>query len=116
MLNAGGSCKLGTSVINEGETNRYNSDLLGMTAYVAWVLASASYQNPWHLIHWLIDTVSKNGTFILNIPGRPNVAIDSREIAVLDRITDWIEVNGEAIYGTRPLKALGEGPESLLSS
>jgi alpha-L-fucosidase len=29
------------------------------------------YQNPREVIHWLIDTVSKNGTFILNVPGRP---------------------------------------------
>jgi alpha-L-fucosidase len=71
------------------------------------------YQNPGDIIHWLIDTVSKNGTFILNIPGRPDGTIDSKEIAVLDRITEWIEVNGEAIYETRPWKVFGEGPAAM---
>jgi alpha-L-fucosidase len=58
----------------------------------------------------MVDTVSKNGTFVLNIPGRPDGTLDSKEIAILDRITDWMEVNGEAIYSTRPWKVYGEGP------
>jgi alpha-L-fucosidase len=74
------------------------------------------YQNPRDIIHRLIDTVSKNGTFILNVPGRPDGTIDSKEIAVLDKITEWIEVNGEAIYETRPWKVFGEGPETSASS
>jgi alpha-L-fucosidase len=69
------------------------------------------YQDPGDVIHWLINTVSKNGTFILSIPGRPDGTIDDKEIAVLDRITDWMQMNGEAIYDTRPWKLFGEGPE-----
>jgi alpha-L-fucosidase len=71
------------------------------------------YLNPRDVIHWLIDTVSKNGTFILNVPGRPDGTIDSKEIAVLDGVTSWMEVNGEAIYGTRPWKISGEGPNMV---
>jgi alpha-L-fucosidase len=71
------------------------------------------YQNPKEVIHWLIDTVSKNGTFILNVPGRPDGTIDSKEIAVLDGLTSWMEVNGEAIYETRPWKISGEGPNMI---
>jgi alpha-L-fucosidase len=73
------------------------------------------YLPPRDVIHWLIDTVSKNGTFILNIPGRPDGTIDSKEIAVLDRITDWMQTNGEAIYETRPWKVFGEGPDTVTS-
>jgi len=71
------------------------------------------YLNPRDVIHWLIDTVSKNGTFILNVPGRPDGTIDSKEVAVLDGVTSWMEVNGEAIYGTRPWKVSGEGPNMV---
>jgi alpha-L-fucosidase len=73
------------------------------------------YLQPRDVIHWLIDTVSKNGTFILNIPGRPDGTIDAKEIAVVDRITDWMSVNGEAIYETRPWKVYGEGPNAINS-
>jgi alpha-L-fucosidase len=73
------------------------------------------YLPPREVIHWLIDTVSKNGTFILNIPGKPDGTIDSKEIAVLDGVTSWMQVNGEAIYETRPWKIYGEGPNSVKS-
>jgi len=71
------------------------------------------YLPPRDVIHWMIDTVSKNGTFILNVPGRPDGTIDSKEIAVLDGVTSWMQVNGEAIYETRPWKIYGEGPNSV---
>ena len=59
------------------------------------------YLPPRDAIHWLVDTVSKNGTFILNLPGMPDGTIDSKEIAVLDQISAWLRINGEAIYDTR---------------
>jgi alpha-L-fucosidase len=71
------------------------------------------YLPPRDVIHWMIDTVSKNGTFILNIPGRPDGTIDAKEIAIVDRITDWMSVNGEAIYETRPWNVYGEGPHGI---
>ena len=70
------------------------------------------YQAPREIVHWLIDTVSRNGTFILNIPGRPDGTIDSKEEAVLDGISAWMRINGEAIYATRPWSVVGEGPGS----
>ena len=71
------------------------------------------YLPPRDVLHWLVDTVSKNGTFILNIPGRPDGTIDSKEIAVLDQITAWMKINGDAIYETRPWKVYGEGPNAV---
>ena len=71
------------------------------------------YLPPRDVIHWMIDTVSKNGTFILNVPGMPDGTIDSKEIAVLDGVTAWMQMNGEGIYETRPWKIYGEGPHSV---
>jgi alpha-L-fucosidase len=73
------------------------------------------YTAPRDIIHWLVDTVSKNGTFILNIPGKPDGTIDSKEIAFLDSLTEWMQINGEAIYATRPWKIYGEGPDTVKS-
>jgi len=39
-----GSWKPDTSFINEGATNRYNSDVLRITAYIAWSLGNTGYQ------------------------------------------------------------------------
>lgn len=41
-----GSWKPDVSFINEGATNRFNSDLLRITAYVAWSLVSSGYNGP----------------------------------------------------------------------
>ena len=41
-----GSWKPDTQFINEGATNRYNSNVLRITAYLAWALQNTGYQGP----------------------------------------------------------------------
>jgi alpha-L-fucosidase len=72
-----------------------------------------AYKTPKQVIQRLVDVVSKNGNLLLNIPVRGNGTIDDKEEAVLDGITAWMRVNGEAIYGTRPWRVFGEGPTKL---
>jgi uncharacterized protein YfaS (alpha-2-macroglobulin family) len=43
---ADGSWKPDTNFINEGATNRYNSDVLRITAYIAWALGNTGYSGP----------------------------------------------------------------------
>jgi alpha-L-fucosidase len=71
------------------------------------------YLPPRDVIHWLVDTVSKNGTFILNIPGKPDGTIDRKEQLILKGIGDWFKINAEAIYATRPWTVFGEGPHMI---
>ncbi|MGH7996602.1 MAG: alpha-L-fucosidase [Opitutaceae bacterium] len=71
------------------------------------------YLHPREAIHWMVDVVSKNGTFILNIPGRPDGTIDAKERLILEKLGEWMAVNGEAIHATRPWKVFGEGPHAI---
>jgi len=41
-----GSWKPDTQFINEGATNRYNTDALRITAYIAWALQNSGYKGP----------------------------------------------------------------------
>jgi hypothetical protein len=41
-----GSWKPDTQFINEGATNRYNTDAVRITAYIAWALGNTGYQGP----------------------------------------------------------------------
>src|SRR5580693_4984318 len=41
-----GSWKPDISFINEGATNRYNTDVARITAYIAWALQNSGYQGP----------------------------------------------------------------------
>jgi alpha-L-fucosidase len=68
------------------------------------------YKSAKTVIHTLADVVSKNGNLLLNIPVRGDGTIDSEERAVVEEVGAWMQVNSEAIYGTRPWKVFGEGP------
>lgn len=71
------------------------------------------YKTAREVIHTLIDVVSKNGTFLLNFPLLPDGSLDSRAEGVLEDITRWMAIHGEAIYFTRPWKKFGEGPTAV---
>jgi alpha-L-fucosidase len=71
------------------------------------------YMPPAQVVHWMIDTVSKNGTFLLNIPGKPDGTIDRKERLILERVGEWLQINGEAIYSTRPWTVFGEGTHMI---
>lgn len=68
------------------------------------------YKTAKDVIHLLVDVVSKNGNLLLNIPVRGDGSIDDKEIAVLQDITAWMDINKESIFNTRPWKVFGEGP------
>ena len=68
------------------------------------------YKTPKKVIDLLVDIVSKNGNLLLNFPLPASGELDRDEMAVLQGITDWMAVNGEGIYATRPWKINGEGP------
>jgi alpha-L-fucosidase len=71
------------------------------------------YKTPAAVIHDFIDIVSKNGALLLNVGPRPDGVIPEAEVSVLLELGRWLEVNGEAIYGTRPWKVFGEGPTAV---
>ena len=58
----------------------------------------------------LVDIVSKNGNLLLNIPVRGDGTIDDKEVAILEGIATWMDVNKESIFDTRPWIIFGEGP------
>jgi alpha-L-fucosidase len=74
------------------------------------IFDNKGYKSAKTIIHTLADVVSKNGNLLLNIPVRGDGTIDSEERAVVENIGAWMQVNSEAIYGTRPWKVFGEGP------
>lgn len=54
-----------------------------------------------NLVEWLVDAVAKNGNIELTIHLGPKSLYDF-ERRTLRQIGLWLEVNGSAIYGTRP--------------
>lgn len=84
---------------------------LGDWHYNQSVLDRHGYKSARTVVHTLIDVVSKNGNLLLSVPLRGDGTPDEEEIAIVEGIADWMQMNQEAIHGTRPWKVLGEGPQ-----
>jgi alpha-L-fucosidase len=68
------------------------------------------YKTAAYLIPALADIVSKNGNLMLNAPLSPQGVLEPEVEKTLADIGQWLSINGEAIYATRPWKVFGEGP------
>ncbi len=77
------------------------------------LLANRRYKSATTVIQMLADNVSKNGNLLLNFPPRPDGTLDDEELKTLDQLAAWMDVNGEAIFGTRPWKICGEGARKV---
>ena len=74
------------------------------------------YKTPKMIIDLLADIVSRNGNLMLNFPLPNSGMLDAEELKILAEITKWMNVNSEAVYGTRPWKIYGEGSSVRPSS
>ena len=72
-----------------------------------------TFKSPEFIIDQLIDIVSKNGNLLLNFGPRSDGTIPEQVQQVLLEVGAWLNVNGEAIYGTRPWRIYGEGPTKV---
>jgi alpha-L-fucosidase len=72
-------------------------------------LVGLPLKSPAGLVHNLILNVSRNGNLLLNISPKADGTIPNDQQQVLLAIGQWLGVNGDAIYGTRPWKMSEEG-------
>lgn len=68
------------------------------------------YKSVDAIVDGFVDIVSKNGNLLLNIPLKPDGAVDRGSEKILVELGKWMDINGEAIHDTRPWTVFGEGP------
>jgi alpha-L-fucosidase len=60
------------------------------------------YMDAPEAVRMLVDIVSKNGNLLLNIGPRSDGSIPEEQLECIRGIGKWLDINGQAIYGTRP--------------
>lgn len=80
-------------------------DSIGPWAY----RKDAQYKSVAEIVCKLVDIVSKNGNYLLNVPPKADGTLDEETERILEGIGQWMDLNGEAIYETRPWSIAEDG-------
>ena len=65
------------------------------------------------VIHEIVEVISRNGNFLINIGPRSDGTIPEWQVDRLRAMGDWLKVNGDAIYGSRYWKQSSQEDEQL---
>ncbi len=71
-----------------------------MNGHWGWNKNDKNWKSDKDLIRKLVDIASKGGNFLLNIGPKPDGTFPQQAIDRLEAIGKWMDVNGQAIYGT----------------
>ena len=75
-----------------------------------------NYKSTKQLIHMLVDIVAKGGNYLLNVGPDEDGQIPETAVERLREIGEWLKVNGQAIYNTRPLYPYAKGDKRYTQS
>ncbi len=59
------------------------------------------YKKPKEVIHLLVHIVAKGGNLALNVAPQPDGRLPQGALSTLEQLGAWLNIYGEAIYGTR---------------
>ncbi|MGN6370881.1 MAG: alpha-L-fucosidase [Phycisphaerae bacterium] len=106
-----GPCNGIVSTAEASFPNRIKTDQpwIGENAVGDWFYAPGFTYDAGSVIRCLLEYVSRDGNYMVNIPIKPDGSIDDACTAMLKETGDWLAVNGEGIYGSSAWKVLGEG-------
>ncbi|MHB1422631.1 MAG: alpha-L-fucosidase [Gemmataceae bacterium] len=104
-IERGGACDL--------QSQPWQTDTcIGAWHYLRVLAECHAYKKSGDVLRTLADIVSKNGNLLLSIAVRGDGMLDADELKFLEEIATWMNINGEAIFGTRPWTVYGEGPST----
>jgi alpha-L-fucosidase len=79
-------------------------------SYKSWsYVEDDEFKSTTTVVHDLVDIVSKNGNLLLNVGPKPDGTIPDEAAKILLGLGEWLNVNGEAIYGAHHWETFGEG-------
>jgi alpha-L-fucosidase len=79
------------------------------TSIAAWHYQTGQkYMDAAAIIRLLMQNVCRNGSMLLNITQHGRGDLDTEVTTICKDIGAWLEINGEAVYGSRPFEVYGE--------
>ncbi|MCM1254682.1 MAG: alpha-L-fucosidase [Duncaniella sp.] len=74
-----------------------------------WFYAPGFVYDSGTVIRFIIEAIARDGNVALNIPMLPDGSIEDKCVSMLEEVGRWLDINGEAIYGSHAWHTLGEG-------
>ncbi|MBI1336409.1 MAG: alpha-L-fucosidase [Phycisphaera sp.] len=71
------------------------------------------YKTIESVIHEMVEVISRNGNFLVNIGPKADGTIPEPQVERLHAMGEWLKINGDAIYGSRYWKECGQPNEHL---
>jgi len=74
-----------------------------------WHYKAGTFYDTGMVIHEMLEAISRDGNFAINIPLKPTGELDPGGLQVLTEMGDWMDVNSEGIHGSSAWNVWGEG-------
>ncbi len=87
--------------MNAGELNQNFEVCMTLNDEWGYNKADINWKSPKDIVFELVDIISKNGNYLLNIGPTPEGEIPPTSVTMLLGAGTWIQRNAEAVYGTR---------------
>ncbi len=89
---------------------------IGETANGDWYYAPGFVNDARGLIRYMLEIVSRDGNFCVNIAMLPDGSLDESTRSMLKDMGDWMRINSAGIYGSHAWKTFGEGAGGRVNS
>ena len=74
-----------------------------------WFYAPGFTYDSGMMIRSIIESISRDGNVCINICLRPDGSIEPDAVRMLEEVGQWMDINGDAVYGSKAWKTIGEG-------
>lgn len=74
-----------------------------------WFYAPGFTYDSGMMIRYIIESIARDGNAALNICLLPDGSIEEDCVKMLEEVGEWMNINGQAVYGSRAWHTFGEG-------